>query len=312
MAGSGKPDVFQASVGTMPITSASFTYDALNRRTGRTINGLAVRYLYDGMDIVQEIEGNRVTAGYIHGPGVDEPLARISVSGDVWYYHADHQGSIVALTDATGAATTHYSYASFGLPRVSGEAVEQPYMYTGREWDGATGLYYFRARYMEPRTGRFVAQDPIGFAGGDVNLYAYVGNNPMNARDPWGLRPLTSAEKAVLAPYIPARDLDAADVHIGDMPWYSPDWAAGITRGNDIYIRDPDIIFNTPANIALLGHELVHVGQYAEGMTWLSYGWASRNGYWDNPYEVEARKVGKKIMDDLKQKYGDRFPCTAK
>jgi len=70
---------------------------------------------------------------------------------------------------------------------VQGGEVKQPYGYTGREWDKELGLYYYRARYYDPKGGRFISKDPIGFAGGDVNLYRYVSNNPVNATDPSGL-----------------------------------------------------------------------------------------------------------------------------
>ena len=68
-----------------------------------------------------------------------------------------------------------------------GGEVKQPYGFTGREWDKETGLYYYRARYYDPKGGRFIGKDPIGFNGGDVNLYRYVSNNPVNWRDPSGL-----------------------------------------------------------------------------------------------------------------------------
>jgi RHS repeat-associated protein len=60
--------------------------------------------------------------------------------------------------------------------------------FTGREWDAETGLYYYRARYYDPRLGRFISQDPIGLVGG-VNLHAYVGNRPTVLTDPSGLQP---------------------------------------------------------------------------------------------------------------------------
>ncbi len=69
---------------------------------------------------------------------------------------------------------------------ISGEISDNPFQYTGRENDG-TGLYYYRARYYDADVGRFVSEDPIRFAGGDVNFYAYVGNNPVNMIDPFGL-----------------------------------------------------------------------------------------------------------------------------
>jgi RHS repeat-associated protein len=64
--------------------------------------------------------------------------------------------------------------------------LKQPFAYTGREYDEETGLYYYRARYYDADTGRFISEDPIGFEGGDVNLYVYVGNNPVLLIDPEG------------------------------------------------------------------------------------------------------------------------------
>ena len=60
-------------------------------------------------------------------------------------------------------------------------------MFTGREYDSETGLYFYRARYYDPAIGRFISEDPIGFSGGDLNLYAYVRNNPVKYKDPLGL-----------------------------------------------------------------------------------------------------------------------------
>jgi RHS repeat-associated protein len=65
--------------------------------------------------------------------------------------------------------------------------MKQPYTYTGREYDEETGLYCYRARYYSPDLQRFISEDPIGFEGGDVNLYAYVHSNPVNRIDPLGL-----------------------------------------------------------------------------------------------------------------------------
>jgi RHS repeat-associated protein len=66
-----------------------------------------------------------------------------------------------------------------------GEGLDQPYTYTGREWDKETGLYYYRTRYYDPMEGRFISKDPIGFKGG-INLFSYVGQNPINRIDPSG------------------------------------------------------------------------------------------------------------------------------
>jgi len=123
---------------------------------------------------------------YVHGPGIDEPLARIGQGSETSYYHADAAGSIVKMTDAVGAIVLTRDYDAWGAPRLGGG--EAGYAFTGREWDQETGLYYYRARYYEPRAGRFLSQDPIGFSGG-TNFYAYAGNNPLRFTDPFGLSP---------------------------------------------------------------------------------------------------------------------------
>jgi YD repeat-containing protein len=125
--------------------TASFAYDALGRRTGKTVNGRTIQYLYDGKDIVQEIENGAPTVNYVRTLNIDEPLARIQSNGTVRYYQADALGSIIALTDQTGAIKTQYAYDAFGNVTMSGETSDNPFQYTGREDDG-TGLYYYRAR----------------------------------------------------------------------------------------------------------------------------------------------------------------------
>lgn len=167
-----------------PLTAA-FVYDALNRRIEKTVNGRTIQYRYDGYDIVEEKEGGYTTAYYIRTLNVDEPLMRLA-TGIPWYYHVDALGSVIALTDHTGILKTKYNYSPFGVTGVIGETTDNPLQYTGRENDG-TGLYYYRARYYNPEAGRFISEDPIGFAGGDVNWFVYVGNSPVNDKDPLGL-----------------------------------------------------------------------------------------------------------------------------
>jgi hypothetical protein len=124
--------------------------------------------------------------------------------------------------------------------------------------------------------------------------------DPVNGVDPLGLRSLTSHEKMLLKPYIPQVDLDNADIHVGDMPWYAPKWAAGITRGNDIYFKNPDQTFCTVGDVALLGHELVHVAQYRQGMTWIDYILANGDGYEKNKYEIPAYELQNQLLQELK------------
>ena len=166
--------------------TASFKYDALGRRIEKTINGRTIQYLYDGLDIVQEIENGAVSVNYIRTLNIDEPLARIKSDGTVRYYQQDALGSVIALTDDNGIVKTTYSYDPFGNVTISGEASDNPFQFAGRENDG-TGHLFERYRYYSLDLLRYISQDPIGIAGGDVNYYVRVGNNPVNFVDPLGL-----------------------------------------------------------------------------------------------------------------------------
>lgn len=175
--------------------TASFNYDAIGRRISKTINGTTTQYLYDGVNIIQEIQGTAKT-NYIRTLSIDEPLTRIKADGTVRHYVMDALGSIIALTDDIGAVKTTYTYDPFGNVTISGEASDNPFQYTGRENDG-TGLYYYRARYYSPELQRFLSEDPIRFREGSkllmvpkmFNLYVYVLNNPLKYIDVTGKKP---------------------------------------------------------------------------------------------------------------------------
>ena len=91
----------------------------------------------------------------------------------------------MALANSSGVVQTSYSFEPYGNTSVSGAASDNPYQYTGRENDGA-GLYYYRNRYLRAPMGRFVSEDPLGFAAGQ-NHYLYALGNPLRWRDPLGL-----------------------------------------------------------------------------------------------------------------------------
>ena len=166
------------------VEAARFRYDPLGRRIMKVAGGLTTAYAYDGIDIVRETRSDGTTYRYLHGPGFDEPLARIDQSGGAAYYHADGLGSIVAMTDQAGNVVQTRQYDAWGNPE---QGAGQPgYAFTGREWDPETGLYYYRARYYDPKIGRFVSEDPIRFWGA-LNFFAYVNNNPVVRIDPSGL-----------------------------------------------------------------------------------------------------------------------------
>jgi RHS repeat-associated protein len=115
--------------------------------------------------------------------GIDEPLATDDGSA-LSYFQADALGSIAKMTSAAGTVTLTRQYNAWGYLQAG--ASNGGYAFTGREWDPETGLYYYRARYYDPKIGRFLSEDPIGFDGG-INLYGYVESRPTTATDPYGL-----------------------------------------------------------------------------------------------------------------------------
>ena len=167
-----------------PGVAASFQYDAIGRREVKTVNGARTEFLYDGVNPVQETSGATVLANILGGLGVDEYFTRTDAGGTRTFL-ADALGSTVTLTDSAGAVQTQYTYEPFGKATVTGAASANTLQYTGRENDG-TGLHYYRARYYHPGLQRFISADPRDFSGGDVNLYAYVFNKPIEFVDPTG------------------------------------------------------------------------------------------------------------------------------
>jgi RHS repeat-associated protein len=159
--------------------AATFSYDAFGRRTNSTVNGSGTPFAYDGWNLVT-MGGNFMLAG----PGLDDIQAMVS-SGSATSFLRDGVNSTVALSSAAGSTTATFDYSPYGDTASSGSGAST-LQYTGRENDGATGLYYYRNRYYSPQLGRFISQDPLGLGGG-TNFYAYVGGDPVNFIDPLGL-----------------------------------------------------------------------------------------------------------------------------
>ena len=164
--------------------AAGFQYDAVGRRKQKTVAGTTSTYLYDGLNVVQEQgSGGSVMADHLTSLGIDEVFTRTE-GGTTKTLLRDALGSTLALADGTGIVTS-WTYDPYGKGTYTGVAQSNPFLYTGRELDG-TGLYYYRARYYHPTLHRFIAEDPIGFAGG-ANIYGYVGGNPVSRIDLLGL-----------------------------------------------------------------------------------------------------------------------------
>jgi len=145
------------------------------------------RYVYDPWgNLLAEANSGGITRKYIYGKGllaVQTPSAR-------YCYHFNPTGSTVALTDMNQNVVNSYAYEPYGRVLNQQETISQPFKFVGQYGvmaEAEDSLYYMRARYYDPAVGRFISEDPLGFGGGDVNLFAYAGNNPINYIDPLGL-----------------------------------------------------------------------------------------------------------------------------
>jgi len=168
--------------------TVSFKYDPFGRRIYKSSSSGTSVYAYDGDNPIEETNSSGgVVARYAQTQNVDEPLAMLR-SSTTSYYQADGLDSVSSLSNAAGALAQTYTFDSFGNTTASTGSLTNPLRYTGREFDSETSLYYMRARYFDPATGRFLSEDPITFTGG-INFYRYAKNNPGNLVDPFGLNP---------------------------------------------------------------------------------------------------------------------------
>jgi len=185
--------VFDKNATGNPTQEVGFKYDAMNRRISKKVGSTETRFVYDRDNVLFDfaVSGANqpvLDKRYLFGAGVDQILAQESAQGSVLWALSDQLGTVKDLVDNSGSVANHVRYDSFGgVVSQSNPAFGSRYGFTGREFDPETGLYYYRSRYYNPGIGRFIGEDSVGFDAGDVNLYRYVGNSPVDSTDPSGL-----------------------------------------------------------------------------------------------------------------------------
>ena len=175
--------------GQSTATVASFEYDFLGRLMSRTVSGQKTWILHDrDMPIAEFLDGEtQISAMFFYAPDQIDKFFGVwrAGVGDRWFL-LDNIKSVRGVIDEQATPLAWVDYDSFGNIRGATPAGLDTVRFAGRIWNDATGLYDNRRRSYSPTLGRFVQEDPLGFAPGDLNLYRYVGNNPLIATDPFG------------------------------------------------------------------------------------------------------------------------------
>jgi RHS repeat-associated protein len=181
-----------------------YKYDAIGRRTAKVLPAMAVPgqaitslYYYYDWQLIEERSSVGVNVSYVHGNYIDEVLTMRTSDVD-YYYHSDDNHNVMAMSDASGLVVERYEYGDYGAPKfynavgaaLDTSGIGNRHLFTGREYDGESGLYFYRTRYFDPLDGRFIGRDMIGIWGDRINVgngYAYIANNPWSGVDPLGL-----------------------------------------------------------------------------------------------------------------------------
>ncbi len=270
--------------------NASYVYDPFGRRISRTVDGITTKFIYEADRIIEERDlNNQLITSYVYGEGIDEILT-MAKEAQTYYYFYDGLGSVTDITDNSGNVVESYQYDVYGQPNIT-STIGNRFMFTGREYDNETGLYYYRARYYSPTIGRFLQKDPLTWTPSDervsyqqdivsdmtksllqsrgifntqlLHSYNYVANNPVNLLDSMGLSTTKPWWQKLEEGYYYGTGYGERAVS-----WYASRW---VETRNPLYalggglsaLWTPDTWVQTSVVL---------------GTGWLSAGWASRTG----------------------------------
>ncbi len=176
---------------TLPgATRIDYVLDGGQRRVGKKVDGVLVQgFLYqDGLKPIVELDGsNNVVSRFVYSDDINVPAYMIK-AGVPYRIITDHLGSARLVIDAsTGSIAQRLDYDEFGKVTLDTSPGFQPFGFAGGLYDAQTGLVHFGAREYDAETGRWTAKDPVGFDGGDTNLYNYAATDPINYSDELGM-----------------------------------------------------------------------------------------------------------------------------
>jgi RHS repeat-associated protein len=213
-------DTYDSNGNTLTSGLATYTYDFADRlltgpgvtnvydgdgnRVARTAGGVNTRFLIDDLtptgyaQVAEEVVSGAVTRRYTHGPMRISQSQLISGNWTTHYYGYDAGGTVRQLTNGSGAVTDTYDYDAYGLLIAQTGSTPNLYLYRGEQWDPSLELYYLRARWMQPRTGRFVTADKWEgcLRNWGRNAYIYADAEPIEMRDPSGYSSISYALRA--------------------------------------------------------------------------------------------------------------------